>query len=120
MLHPALKSALSEFPNRDDGKLSRHGRADHREGGGDIPSDGFVVNVEIPAKDVFENDGVFKPEDIAAILQTCQRYLNAPHAVMMFIARTRRGLRTEVEVPPMRRRAVSAPGSDRPRHSLLL
>jgi hypothetical protein len=29
-----------------------------------IPSDGFVVNVEIPRTDVFENDGVFKPEDM--------------------------------------------------------
>jgi hypothetical protein len=49
-----------------------------------IPSDGFVVNVEIQRKDVFENDGVFKSEDIAEILQTCQSYLDAPHAVMMF------------------------------------
>ena len=40
----------------------------------EIPSQGFVVNVEIPRKDVFENDGVFTPEDIAAILKTCQNY----------------------------------------------
>jgi hypothetical protein len=50
----------------------------------EIPSDGFVVNVEIPRKDLFENDGVFNEEDIDAILRTCQSYLDAPHAVMMF------------------------------------
>ncbi len=54
------------------------------EKGAAIPSEGFVVNVEITREDVFENDGVFSPGSIATILETCQRYLDAPHAVMMF------------------------------------
>ena len=37
-----------------------------------IPSEGFVVNVEIPRKDFFENDGVFTKGDIAEILPICQ------------------------------------------------
>ncbi|WP_165070778.1 hypothetical protein [Paludisphaera rhizosphaerae] len=54
------------------------------EKGAAIPSDGFVVNVEITRQDVFENDGVFLPAAVDKILATCQDYLDAPHAVMMF------------------------------------
>jgi hypothetical protein len=33
-----------------------------------IPSQGFVVNVETPRQDVFENDGVFNEAGIATVL----------------------------------------------------
>jgi hypothetical protein len=50
----------------------------------DIPSEGFVVNVETLRQDVFENDGVFAESQIAYMLNDFQRYLNAPNAVMLF------------------------------------
>ena len=49
-----------------------------------IPSEGFVVNVETLRQDNFENDGVFNQGSIAYILGDCQRYLDAPNAVMLF------------------------------------
>ncbi len=49
-----------------------------------IPSDGFVVNVETLRQDNFENDGVFNQGGIASILADCQRFLDAPNAVMLF------------------------------------
>jgi hypothetical protein len=49
-----------------------------------IPSEGFVVNVETLRQDNFENDGVFNQGNIAYILADCQRYLDAPNAVMLF------------------------------------
>jgi hypothetical protein len=49
-----------------------------------IPSEGFVVNVETLRQDVFENDGVFSASGVASVLADCQRYLDAPNAVMLF------------------------------------
>jgi hypothetical protein len=51
-----------------------------------IPSQGFVVNVETFRQDVFENDGVFNKGAVDAVLADCQRYLDAPNAVMLFHA----------------------------------
>ncbi len=49
-----------------------------------IPSEGFGVNIETLRRDVFEDDGVFNEGSIAAILDDCRRYLDAPNAVMIF------------------------------------
>jgi hypothetical protein len=57
-----------------------------------IPSAGFVVNVETARQDFFENDGLFNPGARAAVLENCQRYLDAPNAVMLFHAAFIQGL----------------------------
>lgn len=51
-----------------------------------IPASGFVVNVETQKQDAYENDGVFTPGGVESILADCQRYLDAPNAVMLFHA----------------------------------
>lgn len=65
-----------------------------------IPSGGFVVNVETMRQDVFENDGVFNPGARAAVLENCQRYLDAPHAVMLFHAAFIQGLTNASRTAP--------------------
>lgn len=51
-----------------------------------IPADGFVVNVETQKRDAYENDGVFTPGQVDAVLDDCRRYLDAKNAVMFFHA----------------------------------
>lgn len=51
-----------------------------------IPEQGFVVNVESQKRDAYENDGVFTPGQVDAVLEDCQRYLDAKNAVMFFHA----------------------------------
>ena len=51
-----------------------------------IPAEGFVVNLETLRQDEFQNDGVFNQSNRDYILADCQRYLEAPHAVMLFHA----------------------------------
>ncbi len=65
-----------------------------------IPSEGFVVNVETTRQDVFENDGVFNPGARAAVEENCQRYLDAPHAVMLFHAAFIQGLTNASRTAP--------------------
>jgi hypothetical protein len=57
-----------------------------------IPSEGFVVNVETLRQDYFEHDGVFSKSGIDYVLADCQRYLDAPNAVMLFHAAFIQGL----------------------------
>jgi hypothetical protein len=65
-----------------------------------IPSEGFIVNVEIPRHDACENDGVFTPAGVAMIRETCQRYLGAPHAVMIFQSAYTQGITHESGTAP--------------------
>jgi hypothetical protein len=51
-----------------------------------IPSEGFVVNVEMQKQDAYENDGVFTPGQIEAALADCERYRQAPNAALFFHA----------------------------------
>ncbi len=51
-----------------------------------IPSSGFVVNVETLRQDQFSNDGVFTKSNLDYVFGDCQKYLDAPHAVMLFHA----------------------------------
>lgn len=51
-----------------------------------IPDSGYVVNIETQKRDPYENDGVFAPGGVAAILEDCERYLAAPNASMFFHA----------------------------------
>ncbi len=51
-----------------------------------IPAEGFVVNLETLRQDEFQNDGVFNQTHRDYIFADCRRYLEAPHAVMLFHA----------------------------------
>jgi len=51
-----------------------------------IPTEGFVVNVETQKRDAYENDGVFTPGQVDAMVADWERYLAAPNAVMFFHA----------------------------------
>jgi hypothetical protein len=52
----------------------------------EIPSTGFVVNVETQKQDSYEDDGVFNEGHREFIFADCERYKAAPNAVMMFHA----------------------------------
>ncbi len=65
-----------------------------------IPSEGFVVNVETLRQDFYEQDGVFSKSAIDYILADCQRYLDAPHAVMLFHAAYIQGLTNASRTAP--------------------
>ncbi|HVC94069.1 MAG TPA: family 16 glycoside hydrolase [Pirellulales bacterium] len=51
-----------------------------------IPAEGFVVNPETLRQDQFQNDGVFNAANLDYIFADCQRFLDAPNAVMLFHA----------------------------------
>lgn len=52
----------------------------------EIPSSGFVVNVETQKQDSYEDDGVFNEGHLEFIFADCERFKAAPNAVMMFHA----------------------------------
>lgn len=52
----------------------------------DIPSTGFVVNVESQKQDSYEDDGVFNQGHREFILADCERYKAAPNSALMFHA----------------------------------
>ncbi len=66
----------------------------------EIPSDGFVVNVETLRQDVFENDGVFAESQIAYMINDCKRYRDAPNAVMLFHAAYIQGITNKSGTAP--------------------
>ena len=85
-----------------------------------IPSSGFVVNVETLRQDQFSNDGVFTKSNLDYTFSDCQKYLDAPHAVMLFPCRLHPGNHQR-----QRQRATSGNGglrqrAQRPRGALLL
>jgi hypothetical protein len=51
-----------------------------------IPSQGFVVNVELTRHDYYENDGIFSKGDRAEMQADWERYQAAPNAAMLFHA----------------------------------
>jgi hypothetical protein len=51
-----------------------------------IPKQGFVVNLETLRQDEYQNDGVFNQANRDYIFADCWRYLEAPHAVILFHA----------------------------------
>lgn len=50
----------------------------------EIPSQGFVVNVETHKQDAYQDDGWFNDGHKAAVFADCERFLKAPNAVMLF------------------------------------
>lgn len=51
-----------------------------------VPREGFVVNIEMQKRDAYENDGVFTPGQVDAILADCERYRQAKNAALFFHA----------------------------------
>ncbi len=51
-----------------------------------IPTEGYVVNVEMQKQDAYENDGVFVPGAVEAVLADCERYHAAKNAGIFFHA----------------------------------
>jgi hypothetical protein len=49
-----------------------------------IPSQGFVVNVEMQRQDVYENEGVYRPDQIRTMEAEFERYRNTPNAALVF------------------------------------
>ncbi|WP_437202362.1 hypothetical protein [Planctomicrobium sp. SH664] len=58
----------------------------------EIPPDGFVVNVETFREDQYSYDGIFNPGAVQSVRDNCERYLAAPHAVMLFHAAYLQGI----------------------------
>ncbi len=50
----------------------------------DIPSEGFVVNVEMQRHDPYENDGKYEPEEFPIMLGYFEDYLKADNAALLF------------------------------------
>jgi hypothetical protein len=50
----------------------------------EIPSKGFVVNVETQREDDYENDGVFGPKARQRMLATWEKYKARPNAFLLF------------------------------------
>lgn len=65
-----------------------------------IPTSGFVVNVEMQKQDAYENDGVFTPGQIEAILEDCERYRQAPNAALFFHAAFVQGIGNQSGTAP--------------------
>lgn len=52
--------------------------------GADIPSTGFVVNIETTREDEYDNDGIFTPDAKKRMLATWETYKRKPNAFMLF------------------------------------
>jgi hypothetical protein len=52
--------------------------------GADIPDKGFVVNVETPREDTYDNDGVFDAEAKKRMIALWEKYKSKPNAFMLF------------------------------------
>ncbi|WP_010583198.1 hypothetical protein [Schlesneria paludicola] len=51
-----------------------------------IPQEGFVINAEPIREDYYNNDGIFNATNVENIFTNCRKFLDAPHAVLMFHA----------------------------------
>lgn len=49
-----------------------------------IPTDGFVVNVEMLRQDGYDNEGKFEPEEFTTMRGYFEQYRAAPNAVLLF------------------------------------
>ncbi len=73
---PTFKSGTAdEYP----GMTVRIIQKDH-----EIPTTGFVVNVETQRQDAYENDGKFEEDEFPTFLTLFERYSTAPNACMLF------------------------------------
>ena len=66
----------------------------------EIPSRGFVVNVELTRHDYYENDGIFSKGDLAEMRADWERYKAAPNAAMLFHAAYIQGITNRSNTAP--------------------
>ncbi len=52
--------------------------------GAEVPDRGFVVNIETPREDQYDNEGVFSDEARKRMLELCEKYKSKPNAFMLF------------------------------------
>jgi hypothetical protein len=52
--------------------------------GAEIPDKGFVVNIETPREDAYDNDGVFTPEARKRMTDLWHKYRSRPNAHLLF------------------------------------
>jgi hypothetical protein len=60
--------------------------------GAEVPDKGFVVNVETPREDAYENEGVFTPEARKRMTATWEEYRSKPNAFLLFHAAYLQGI----------------------------
>ena len=97
---PAEKSGTDdEFPGMDVRIIQKSM---------EIPSRGFVVNVELTRHDYYENDGIFSKGDVAEMRADWERYKAAPNAASSFTPHTSRGSPTGATRPPTPSGAATA------------
>ncbi len=65
-----------------------------------IPTEGYVVNVEMQKRDAYENDGVFSPGQIEAVIDDLERYREAPNACLFFHAAYLQGIGNQSGTAP--------------------
>ncbi len=66
----------------------------------EIPSRGFVVNVELTRHDYYENDGIFSKGDLVEMRADWERYKAAPNAAMLFHAAYIQGITNRSNTAP--------------------
>jgi hypothetical protein len=66
----------------------------------EIPSQGFVVNVELTRHDYYENDGIFTKSDLVEMRADWERYKAAPNAAMLFHAAFIQGITNRSNTAP--------------------
>jgi hypothetical protein len=66
----------------------------------EIPSRGFVVNVELTRHDYYENDGIFSKGDLVEMRADWERYKAAPNAAMFFHAAYIQGITNRSNTAP--------------------
>lgn len=66
----------------------------------EIPSRGFVVNVELTRHDYYENDGIFTKGDLAEMQADWEHYKAAPNSAMLFHAAYIQGITNRSNTAP--------------------
>ena len=68
--------------------------------GAEIPDTGFVVNVETPREDVYDNDGVFDDDAKLRMIASWEKYKSKPNAFMLFHAAYIQGITNKSGTAP--------------------
>jgi hypothetical protein len=68
--------------------------------GAEIPTSGFVVNIETTREDTYDNDGVFTPEARQRMLAVWEKYKKSPNAYMLFHAAYLQGITNKSGTAP--------------------
>jgi hypothetical protein len=68
--------------------------------GADIPEKGFVVNIETPREDVYEDDGIFTPGGRERMRAVWEYYRSHPNAFMLFHSAYTQGVTNKSATAP--------------------